>query len=163
MYTSKQNPLQKQNYNLFWGQVTDPNMGGKISVTVIATGFDAAKASEEKAKVAEQVKPKVVSNETLFSSDEFSSILTPRKTKESAPQPVVEKSETQVKNDNAHPASESETQKPWGENLFNDTEVKPVRGTLKVDPPEDVDVNDLEKPAIWANKKLNRFIRLDEE
>lgn len=65
-------------YNMFWGQVTQPELEGKISVTVIATGFEKSqkemKAVEEAPKIVEVEKPKKLP-ENVVSASEFENIL----------------------------------------------------------------------------------------
>ena len=46
-----------KDYNMFWGQVTQPELEGKISVTVIATGFeDTGRIAVEKQEAVPEVK-----------------------------------------------------------------------------------------------------------
>ena len=54
--------------SLFWGQVLDPSMGEKISVTVIATGFE---ISEEERQRENETKAK---NANVMSLDEFDKV-----------------------------------------------------------------------------------------
>ena len=65
-------------YNMFWGQVTQPELEGKISVTVIATGFEKSqneiKETEEATKIVEIAKPKKLP-ENVVSASEFENIL----------------------------------------------------------------------------------------
>ena len=62
------------NVNIFWGQVVDPDMGDKVSVTVIATGFnnDARSAAEE--TVASVQKQASAVNSNVMSYGDFDSI-----------------------------------------------------------------------------------------
>ena len=64
-----------KDYNMFWGQVTQPELGNKISVTVIATGFEANGNNfvEKKDFVPEPVQKTVDPN--VVDNDEFLSIL----------------------------------------------------------------------------------------
>lgn len=67
-------------YNMFWGQVTQPELEGKISVTVIATGFEKTqkendiKQVEETPKNVELEKPKKLP-ENVVSASEYENIL----------------------------------------------------------------------------------------
>lgn len=69
------------NVNVFWGQVTEPDMGDKISVTVIATGFGSKE--EQVAAPAAEIKPEEVIAEPLddntMSAGEFLNVLNPKK------------------------------------------------------------------------------------
>ena len=47
-------------YNMFWGQVTQPELNGKVSVTVIATGFEKKEEDIQSSRIEEPVS---VSNE----------------------------------------------------------------------------------------------------
>ncbi|MBQ3966825.1 MAG: cell division protein FtsZ [Treponema sp.] len=67
------------NVNIFWGQVIDPEMGDKVSVTVIATGFDHHKDKVEEV-VAEEPAVEVAEEEqedNVVGLDDFESILNP--------------------------------------------------------------------------------------
>ena len=69
-----------KDYNMFWGQVTQPELEGKISVTVIATGFeDSGKiAVEQKEEEPETPpEPKVLPNDVVGRS-ELDMLLHPR-------------------------------------------------------------------------------------
>jgi len=59
-----------KNHQLFWGQVLDPDMGGKVSVTVIATGFDPDAESES--GIANQEKNV---DDNVISYGDFESVL----------------------------------------------------------------------------------------
>ena len=67
-------------YNMFWGQVTQPELEEKISVTVIATGFEKTqkendiKQVEETPKNVELEKPKKLP-ENVVSASEYENIL----------------------------------------------------------------------------------------
>jgi len=69
------------NVNVFWGQVVDQEMGEKVSVTVIATGFDHRKEREE--LPAEEEPAVAVAEETpednVVDLETFDGILNPRK------------------------------------------------------------------------------------
>ncbi len=72
------------NYNMYWGQVVSPQMDGKISVTVIATGFETSPQEHLEMQRQEPVKPPVmekeeeepvISDPNVMRSSEFDSIL----------------------------------------------------------------------------------------
>ena len=61
-----------KDYNMFWGQVTQPELEGKISVTVIATGFeDSGKLTVEQPVAAPEVKsePKPARDDAVSLND----------------------------------------------------------------------------------------------
>ena len=61
------------NARIFWGQVIDPNMGDKVSVTVIATGFNSP-ASVEEEPVAEE-SPVEKADDNVLDYGDFAKIL----------------------------------------------------------------------------------------
>ena len=64
-----------QNVNIFWGQVVDPDMGDKVSVTVIATGFNSDAGNAVEDVVASTVqKSSPTSNDNVMSYGDFDSI-----------------------------------------------------------------------------------------
>ncbi|MBQ7159543.1 MAG: cell division protein FtsZ [Treponema sp.] len=72
-----------KNVTVFWGQVIDPDMGDKVSVTVIATGFEhnkeeAAPEVEEEAPVAEAAEEEPA-EDNVVGLDDFENILNPKK------------------------------------------------------------------------------------
>ena len=63
------------NVNIFWGQVVDPDMGDKVSVTVIATGFNSGSSSSVDTETATvQKTPSVSANSNVMSYGDFDSI-----------------------------------------------------------------------------------------
>mgnify|MGYP002623893228 CR=1 FL=1 len=69
------------NVNVFWGQVIDPDMGDKVSVTVIATGFDHNKEVAETVVEEEPVDEAVEeedSEDNVVGLDDFENILNPK-------------------------------------------------------------------------------------
>ncbi len=151
-------------FNMYWGQVTSPSMGDKISVTVIATGFDNAQDSKP---VVEEVKETVVEPEPIASdpnvvgTSELNAILNPgAKTVESNPfsfevNPDKEEAEE----------PEEEKNSAWGGNLLEDEgqqeeEVVLQRRTFNR-PSTFADPNDLSQPAIWT-EKYGRGIKLSD-
>ena len=57
--------------SLFWGQVLDPSMGEKISVTVIATGFEMSEEERERANAEARAKK---ANGNVMTLDEFDKV-----------------------------------------------------------------------------------------
>ena len=152
-----------QDFNMYWGQVTSPQMGDKISVTVIATGFDnAPKAQsvveEQVAKPAAEPEP-VIKDPNVVGASELNSILYGNKTEEATPFSFESNPDTTETVAEAESEKETEKNSPWGENLLND-EVVPQRRTFNR-PDGFVDPNDLSQPAIWT-EKYGRGIKLSD-
>ena len=62
------------NVNIFWGQVVDPDMGDKVSVTVIATGFNSDTRNETEDVAPTLQKPASNANSNVMSYGDFDSI-----------------------------------------------------------------------------------------
>ena len=62
------------NVNIFWGQVVDPDMGDKVSVTVIATGFNSDTRNEAEDVAPTLQKPASNANSNVMSYGDFDSI-----------------------------------------------------------------------------------------
>jgi len=150
-----------EDYNMFWGQVTVPELGNRISVTVIATGFDSnAKKVEEAAPVVvtpvveKEPEPNpyienVVTNaeiEAIFGRTNAPAATSAPKTAES----VVEKSEDKPKSWSLF--DEEEQQTPGKPNLR-----KLNMGS------DSSDLNDLTRPAIYSNPNFSRSIKLTDD
>ena len=168
-----------KDYNMFWGQVIQPDLGGKISVTVIATGFEHPGEYEE-AAAAEPVVEKAPVNypENVVASSELSGILHPSKTiggdfvsrKEfagmtgspSSVNPQTVKSPAASVSQPAAAKNDKQTGS-LGRSLFEDTEPSMVRQAVmsRFTPPEGYKGgNDINQPAIWANQNFGRGINL---
>ena len=153
-------------FNMYWGQVTSPSMGDKISVTVIATGFDNAQGvkSFEEAPVVEEKEPEPVINDpNVVRTSELNSILNPgAKPADSNPFSFEANPD---KEDSPAAEPEKEKIKAWGPNLFDDEEQKneeiPLQRRAFNRPDGFVDPNDLSQPAIWT-EKYGRGIKLSD-
>ncbi len=77
-----------KNFSLFWGQVLDPSMGGKVSVTVIATGFEKSNEELEREKAEERAEN---ANGNVMPLDEFDRVLGGNQTgmKKNEPRPEI--------------------------------------------------------------------------
>ena len=148
-----------QDFNMYWGQVTSPLMGDKISVTVIATGFDNAQkvaAPEPEEKVSE-VKT-VIDDPNVLKPNELENILHPgAKTVD----PLSERNSEPFTFEN-NPDKSEENKTPWGNDLFNSTPQpeKPVRRVANI-PSGEIDPDDINQPAIWT-QKYSRGINLSD-
>ena len=145
-----------KNYNMFWGQVTQPELEGKISVTVIATGFeDTGKPFVEQKEEVEEVvpEPKPVRDDA-FSLNDMNNIL--HKTS-----PVSASSLGDfVASDGITKAPDSEKKGSLAADIFKDD----IASTGTFTPPNGFipDETDLSKPAIWNKSEYSRTIRLDD-
>lgn len=148
-----------KDYNMFWGQVTQPELEGKISVTVIATGFEdsgkalAAEPAEE--KVETPAKPEV-HRDDAFSLSAMNSILHPNSSSSASTGSFA--ASTSV-------ASETESSEKKGSlvaGIFDEDKASAAAGSFV--PPSGFvsDPNDLTKPAIWNKSEYSRTIRLDD-
>lgn len=147
-----------KNYNMFWGQVTQPELEGKISVTVIATGFeDNGKTLVEKTEeVSEEVPEPKVLPEDAVSIAQMNSILHPSASSDSNLAGAFVASKTAPK------TADSEKKGSLTEGIFKEDAVSASIGSF-VPPAGFVpDSNDLSKPAIWNKSEYSRTIRLDD-
>lgn len=147
-----------KDFNMYWGQVTQEDMGDRISVTVIATGFEhpEEEAEPEAAPAPEPVitKRPVIEDPNVISNDDLFNILNPKK----APAAPAASADARTQAADAGiSGGEPEQKKPiWADGLSaEDTEglgsfVRPVRKTLNV-PGNLSGYDDLTKPAIWSS------------
>jgi len=162
-----------QDYNLYWGQVQSPNMGEKISVTVIATGFDNKQPVQPVAElVKEAVVPEPVINDpNVIRASEMDSILHSTRSPDPLSERKIEKNpepfsfetnpdKEEVKEENDEGQAEKKTS--WGDSLFDSDEPEqPIRKTVRR-PASFADPNDLSQPAIWT-EKYGRGISLTDD
>ncbi|MCR5187815.1 MAG: cell division protein FtsZ [Treponema sp.] len=152
------------NYNMFWGQVTQPELGDKISVTVIATGFEPneneAAVNKEEEVVVEQ--PKVLPD-NVVSSSELDRLLHGSSAAEKVPNQFV------TKKDLDEEKSKDEKAGSLAAGLFQDDEFSQgsfVSKKTYARPPAGFDPNtaDLSTPAIWSrNAEYGRSINLSDD
>ena len=147
-----------KDFNMYWGQVNSAQMGDKISVTVIATGFDNAPklstiVEEPVSKPVVEPEP-VVKDPNVVQASEIASILNGTKPVEATPFSFESNPDT---TEAAAEESDSEKNSAWGENLF-DEDTSLQRRTFNR-PNGFVDPNDLSQPAIWT-EKYGRGIKL---
>ena len=138
-----------KDYELFLGLVIDPSMGEKISVTVIATGFN-AENKEEKVEVDyQEEKEEVVVPSNVVDSDEFSKLLT-GSVSSSKPSnlelfdSVSVQDEEKNKTDNVKGS--------LGDAILN-------KKTFSQNPPVNFNSSDINQPACWRQREgLSRTI-----
>ncbi len=149
-----------KDYNMFWGQVTQPELEGKISVTVIATGFeDSGKiAVEQKEEEPETPpEPKVLPNDVVGRS-ELDMLLHPRAGSNGASLG----GEFVASHTVSKEAESSEKKGSLVAGMFEEDKASSAAGSF-VPPAGFVpDQNDLMKPAIWNKSEYSRTIRLDD-
>ncbi len=149
-----------KDYNMFWGQVTQPELEGKISVTVIATGFEDSGKTAVEQKVEEpeaQPEPKPLPNDVV-GRNELDMLLHPK----------AGSSASSLGGEfvASHPVSQepdaSEKKGSLVAGMFDEDKASAAAGSF-VPPAGFVpDSNDLMKPAIWNKSEYSRTIRLDD-
>lgn len=149
-----------RDYNMYWGQVTQPELGGKISVTVIATGFEKQKKNiVTENEVVEPEEQKVLPDNVVTSSD-LDKILHPNSLSTSSFGEFVAKKDTDTQSEKKNePGSLSK-------GLF-DTDESGISQNSKRQfaPPAGftANANDLSQPAIWNNSEFSRTIKLTDD
>ena len=145
-----------KDYNMFWGQVTQPELEGKISVTVIATGFEASgkpvveQQQEEAPEVKEEPKP---ARDDAFSLNDMNNIL--HKT-------ASDMGGEFVASHNVPKEPDSDKKGSLVAGIFDEDKASAAAGSF-VPPAGFVpDSNDYSKPAIWNKSEYSRTIRLDD-
>ena len=147
-----------KDYNMFWGQVTQPELEGKISVTVIATGFeDSGKpvVEQPKEEIPEtKPAPKPLPNDVV-GLNEMDRLLNKN--------PGAAMGGEFVASHNV--SKEPDTSEKKGSlvaGIFDEDKASAAAGSF-VPPAGFVpDTNDLTKPAIWNKSEYSRTIRLDD-
>ena len=152
-----------KDYVMYWGQVISPSMGDKISVTVIATGFDNEQKSqpivEEKINEPVPEPEPVIKDPNVVGASELNSILNGSKPEETTPFFFESNPDTTNTVEAAETTTEKEKNSPWGAELLKD-EVVPQRRPFNR-PDGFIDPNDLSQPAIWI-EKYGRGIKLSD-
>lgn len=164
------------NYNMFWGQVTQPELGDKISVTVIATGFENKQDSFSKLNDVKAETKSSFFDQNVIDGSEFSKLL-----HNEVDSSKKEAEEKDVKNDSkdAFPLfdpldfeseKKTETQEKeinnWGKDLLKDGsfDLHPTFSKRSFVPPAGFEAqNDLSQPAIWSNPDFGRTISLSDD
>ncbi len=150
-----------KDYNMFWGQVTQPELEGKISVTVIATGFeDSGKLTAEQ-KVEEpaaEPAPKV-HRDDAFSISDMNNLLNTKSNSFASDLGGSFVASHQVSKE----PDSSEKKGSLVAGMFDDDKSASASQAGFVPPAGFVsDPNDLMKPAIWNKGEYSRTIRLDD-
>lgn len=141
-----------------WGQVFSPAMENKISVTVIATGFDNAKSSYNLKEEETVSQPKKEQDPTVIDSDDFSNILK---------NIVTKKEETSLFDEK--PVAEEKKEEEIGDlakGLMNEDtyNLHSMQARRPLTPPAGyTGQNDINQPAIWSNPEFSRTINLTDD
>ncbi|MCQ2590352.1 MAG: cell division protein FtsZ [Treponema sp.] len=155
-------------YNMFWGQVTQPELGNKISVTVIATGFENAGSNfiERKEVVEEPVK--TVYDPGVVNPEEFQNLFTNTHVaasaeKTSEPVKTSKPAEFDFFGSSTITKTESSDEKTIGLSFAEDDvpSLHPTQTKNPLTPPEGyVSQDSLSQPAIWSKPEFGRTINL---
>ena len=150
-----------KDYNMFWGQVTQPELGDKISVTVIATGFDdSGKAPVEQPEAVQEVKKETKPLPVdAFSLSDMNNLLHGKNVSSAASLG----GEFVASHSNAKPEG-GEKKTSLCEGMFEEEPASASSSASSFAPPAGFvpDENDLLKPAIWNKSEYSRTIRLDD-
>ena len=147
-----------EDYNMFWGQVTQPELEGKISVTVIATGFETAK----KAKPVETVVPQEPKKlpENVVTASELDMLLhrTPAAASATPVEPVQQTADKTEKDNTGSLVAGMFENESQGTFVTSSTrkQFTPPAG-FNADPA------DLNKPAIWNKPEFGKTISLTDD
>ena len=149
-----------KDYNMFWGQVTQPELEGKISVTVIATGFeDSGKITAEPAeeKVEASPEPKTLPEDVVGLSEMDKLLHKNASSNSSSLSGEFVASHSVTKE-----ADASEKKGSLVAGMFDEDKASAAAGSFVPPAGFNPDPNDLMKPAIWNKGEYNRTIRLDD-
>ena len=151
-----------KDYNMFWGQVTQPELEGKISVTVIATGFeDSGKViAEQPVEVVpeEKPEPKTLPSDVVGLSEMDKLLNKTSSSGNSSWGGEFVASHSSVKTSES---AESKGSLAAGI-LAEDKNSSSIPGSFVPPAGFVADSSDLMKPAIWNKSEYSRTIRLDD-
>ncbi|MDE6736975.1 MAG: hypothetical protein K2J50_05685, partial [Treponemataceae bacterium] len=158
--------------NIFWGQVIDPDMGGTVSVTVIATGFERSGTAAKEAPAEETIAPApaepfvpAAKDDGVVDIDDFENILnpsTPPKNRGGTKQESLDlfgEFVSPAKNPApaAAPAGAASDTPKTGSSLGRDMD-RMAGANVRAAP--NFSKDDLEQPACWRLDGLSRTIKL---
>lgn len=154
--------------NIIYGLLIDENMEDEISVTVIATGLEVPGKSASSAPSAKTAQAK--RDDTFVSSGEFVTVANPLRAQQSAPRPEPIRPRGDLSDVLGGSVYEEPSARPQvvpQPQVARVPQPQPVQSQPPVQkkndfaPPadENIDVNDLDKPAIWR-RNLTREINL---
>ncbi|NLC93107.1 MAG: cell division protein FtsZ [Treponema sp.] len=163
-------------HHVFWGEVTDPTLGDKISVSVIATGFEGEEnQNAEEKDEDERVEPSSELNDNVMNSSDFERILHNSSragefvnTKKVNPSSVKTQQSELFSYEKKDSEQTVQKKSSLGNNVVDSSEsemgvyVKPLRKQF-VPPTEDVDPNDIYRPAIWSTRGFGKSFNLTDD
>ena len=155
-------------YNMFWGQVTQPEMEGRVSVTVIATGFENASKVEKLQTAPIKEETKVLPDNVVAASDldkilngKFSSQSSSAQSLASASSYADFISKKDISKNNADKKSETGS---LADGLFSAEDYEQTTKKQFTPPPAwSGNPNDLSKPAIWSKMEFGKTINLSDD
>lgn len=144
-------------YNMFWGQVTQPELEGKISVTVIATGFESAPKPKTEQAVQEETIQKP-SDPNVINRNELDGILHPQAGSTSSFNKGSFVTSKDIKNEDNAPAEGT-----LGFGLSQNDNPTYYKPRNIMTPSGDIaNMDELSKPAIWSNSDWGKTINLSD-
>ena len=157
--------VNKNNDNIIWGQIYDPEMGDSVSVTVIATGFE----DEGHSDFSSEKKNYLENSNTIDYGDYVKlsrgqgtiNLDEPVLPQPSIKPPVVEEeAPSQVKKVEEKPVDQVAT------TSLHESLTRAVKSNRGLEAPdENIDRNDLKQPAIWRKslQGLSKSINLTDD
>ena len=131
--------------DIFWGQVLDPSMDGKVLVTVIATGFNNSSVSSTMEDETET--RSFIRDENVVDTNEFESIFH-AKTFAPASEPEDRFFVSENKDEEE---TEKKPERSLGSDIFGGTFEGVKTSSSSITPPPNVNHSDISQPACWRN------------
>ncbi|MCR4953593.1 MAG: cell division protein FtsZ [Treponema sp.] len=155
--------------NVYFGQVIDHSMESKISVTVIATGFEqAAKERAEQQAAAKEKEEPVVYDENVIRSGELEKILHSGSFVSKKDLEAEKKAQSELFNFNQDGTEKQDSGKNdkngnLGNSLFQNEDLSNYakQSRKQFVPSGYAGPDDLTKPAIWSTNGLSKTINLE--
>ena len=155
--------------NVYFGQVIDHSMESKISVTVIATGFEqAAKERAEQQAAAKEKEEPVVYDENVIRSGELEKILHSGSFVSKKDLEAEKKAQSELFNFNQDGTEKPDSGKTdkngnLGNSLFQNEDLSNYskQSRKQFVPSGYAGPDDLTKPAIWSTNGLSKTINLE--
>ncbi|MCK9169060.1 MAG: cell division protein FtsZ [Treponema sp.] len=156
-----------ENVNILWGQVVDPSLDNKVSVTVIATGFH--DRGDDIATAADDAVQEPVKDNSFVTSDEFSDILNGRSA-ESVKNTLTASTHLPGLFDNENMSAKSPEKIPVGVGVAAAAAAGSLGKAISMSAPHHTQTglkppagftarNDLSQPACWRGQELSELSR----
>jgi len=169
--------------NMCWGQVISPSMKDKISVTVIATGFDDKDSNYDNSVQFEEENYESGNNLDVINSDEFKNILNNEPSSKGDSLFASTQTPSDLTSDNFVPDfnsfmsknapktgekkedEEGSLGKLFTKDKDDSVELHHNQSRRPLTPPSGYNAspNDLSQPAIWSNPEFGRAINLSDD